>query len=344
MSILRKRHFRSLANALALAAMLASANAAAVGVEPGKATPVQREQAQSRFVKGRELFTKAQYERALEEFAASHEIVASPNARLYSARCLRELGRLVAAYSEFGRTAIEARERSRDDARYVRTAESAEEERRAIAPKLGFLSVTITHATEGTLLRVGGEPIRRSGWSEPIPVAPGKSEVSLETPSRAPLNQSLELRPGETKSMSFDADAAPALPNDTAQAPVARPLAPVATEDPEKRRRTMRTASYIAGGIGALGFTMFFVFGALSNAKYSDLKTACNGGPCPLSRRDDIDAGKSDQTIANVGLVLGLVGAAGAATLFVLSAPKTQGVASTTIVVSPSGLGVRGAF
>src|SRR4051794_15796306 len=93
----------SLAIALALGLLAGGASRArAAGVAPGKATPVQREQAQSRFIKGRDLYNAKKYDAALVELSASLDIVASPNTRLYVGRCLRDMGRLVAAYAELG--------------------------------------------------------------------------------------------------------------------------------------------------------------------------------------------------------------------------------------------------
>src|ERR1700730_10725219 len=90
-----------------LLVLLQGTPARADGVTPATATPVQREQAQARFLRGKELMGKRRYEEALAELRASREIVASPNARLEVARCLLAMGNAVAAYAEFGRTAIE---------------------------------------------------------------------------------------------------------------------------------------------------------------------------------------------------------------------------------------------
>src|SRR5579884_1681230 len=92
---------------LALAAfeMARAVPASADGVLPAAATPVQREQAQSRFLRGKDLLSKKRYDEALSEFRASHEIVASPNTRLEIARCLQGMGKTVEAYAELGRTA-----------------------------------------------------------------------------------------------------------------------------------------------------------------------------------------------------------------------------------------------
>ena len=128
--------------------------ASAVGVSPGNATPVQREQAQSKFAKGKELFAQKKWDEALTEFRGSLDIVASPNARLYAARCLREKGNLVEAYVEFGRTEVEAKELAPQDPRYLKTGESAADERKSLEPKLGFVTVTIENAAENTTVNI----------------------------------------------------------------------------------------------------------------------------------------------------------------------------------------------
>src|SRR4051794_12153413 len=126
----RRLSLRVLRVALAIGVVASAAgNASAAGVAPAKATPVQREQAQSRFLKGRDLYNAKKYDAALVELTASLDIVASPNTRLYVGRCLRDMGRLVAAYAELGRTAVEAKELRGEDARYEKAAESATEER-----------------------------------------------------------------------------------------------------------------------------------------------------------------------------------------------------------------------
>ena len=177
-----RAHF--LAACIIATALTAPLAARASGVDPDAATPVQREQAQARFGRGRQLFLEKKFGEALVEFQGSHDIVASPNARLYIAHCRRELGELVAAYEEFGRAATEARERTPGDPRYAKTAEAAARERDAIAPRLGFLTLTVENATPETKLTIAGEEIKSAAWGETAPVLPGAPEIVAETPNR----------------------------------------------------------------------------------------------------------------------------------------------------------------
>ncbi len=324
---------------LTAAAVLAAAPAAhAVGVDPAKATPEQRNQAQARFLKGKDLYDAHRYDEALAEFRGALDVVATPNARLYVARCDRETGKLVEAYAEFDRTAIEANADSKDDPRYARTAASAANERDALSPQLGFVTVHVSHAGGWTKLVVGGNEVPREAWERPVPVTPGATDVSVETPSSGtpPVRQSLTVAAGDKKEISIDA-AAPT-------APAAAPVAATPAQPPADHT-SLRPYAYVAGGVGAAGLLTFAISGLLSNGTYSDLQSKCPRGVCPASASSEISRGRTEQTIANVGLVVGFVGLAAGAALFVISMPPKSGAGTTaSLVVGPFWSGFRGAF
>jgi hypothetical protein len=326
--------------ATALALSIAGGGVAhAAGVEPAKATPVQREQAQSRFLKGRDLYNAKKYDAALAELNASLDIVASPNTRLYVGRCLRELGRTVAAYAELGRAAVEAKELLRDDARYEKAAQAANDERAALAPKLGFVEVRVTHATPETTLKVASDAVRRGGWEEPVPVVPGTSTIVVETPGHAAIQQQIVVAAGEHKSVEIDA--APA-----GSADVSATTAPP-TDAPSDTASKLRPVMYVTAGLAVVGLATFVIAGAMANGTYSDLEKACGTGPCPPGHDSDISAGKTQQTFANVGLVVFAVAAAATVTLFFVTAPpkaSSPAAASARVTAGPSFVGLQGVF
>lgn len=333
---------RSLAlfTTLALAATLVAGEAAAAGVSPAKATPAQRELAQKRFLRGKELQAAGKCDAALGELQASFDVVASPNTRLVIARCLREMGKVVLAYAELGRAAVEAKEQATEDARYEKTAEAATAERADLATKLGFVSLKVKNADANATLRVGGEDVPRAGWSEPIPVAPGETEIVLEAPARSPVRKSVTVQAGDKPSVELDgADGAPA------PAPPADTPAKLSTSD----RSSLRPLAYVAGGVAVVGLGTFAIAGLLSNGTYSDLESACPNGACPKAREEDISRGKTEQTLANVGLVVGLVAATAGITLFFVSKPKADAPAptvgnTTRFVAGPGSLRLEGTF
>lgn len=330
----------SLLIATALALSIAGGGVAhAAGVEPAKATPVQREQAQSRFLKGRDLYNAKKYEAALAELNASLDIVASPNTRLYVGRCLRELGRTVAAYAELGRAAVEAKELLRDDTRYEKAAQAANDERAALAPKLGFVEVRINHATPETTLKVASDDVRRGGWEEPVPVIPGTATIVVETPGHAPIQQQIDVAAGERKSLVIDA-----APEGSANASV---TTTPPTDAPPDTATKLRPVMYVTAGLAVVGLATFFIAGAMANGTYSDLEKTCGAGPCPPGHDSGISAGKTQQTFANVGLVVFAVSAAATATLFFVTSPKkasSPAAASARVTAGPSFVGLQGAF
>lgn len=321
--------------------------ARANGVLPAAATPVQREQAQARFLKGKELLGKKQYEQALAEFTASHEIVASPNARLEIARCLRGMGKVVAAYAELGRTAVEAKELLGQDPRYLRASEAATAEREEMERQLGFVTLTIQNPSEGTTVVVGAEEVRRAAWGEPTPIVTGATDVVVQTPGHGPVRRTVSLTPGQKTSLVIDAQS-----GDVAGGAAAAEAPPAAPVETASKTSPLRIGAYAAGGVGVVGLLVFTVGGVMAHSTYNDLNNTCHGGPCPTSKDGEISSGKSQQTIANVGLAFGLVGVAAGATLFVLSL-KSEGAKpespaapppSAALVVAPGWVGVRGGW
>jgi len=309
----------------------------AAGVLPAAATPVQREQAQARFLRGKDLLGKKQYDQALAEFTASHEIVASPNARLELARCLRGMGKIVAAYAELGRTAIEAKELVGQDPRYLRAAEAAASEREEMERQLGFVTLTIQNPTDATTVVVGGEELRRAAWAEPAPVVTGATDIVVQTPGKGPIKRSVSLAAGQRTSLVIDAQSGDALEG----APVPPGPAPAPPTETTSGMSPLRLGAYVAGGVGVAGLLVLTIGGVMAQSTFNDLNNTCHG-PCPPSKQGEISSGKSQETIANVGLGIGIAGVAVGAGLFALSL-KAEGTkpAGTAVMVSPGWVGVR---
>src|SRR5215470_14218306 len=102
---------------LALGLSLACA-APAIAAAQSKA---ETKAALDKFKQAQKKFEKKEYEAALELARAALEITGSPNARLYVARSLRELGHLDEAYDEMQRTHREALEAAKKDPKYEAT-------------------------------------------------------------------------------------------------------------------------------------------------------------------------------------------------------------------------------
>lgn len=328
---------------LAILLGLAPATASAIGVDPGQATPVQREQAQARFMKGKAKYDAGDYKTALEEFQASLEIVQSPNTRLYVARSYREMQKFVEAYVEFGRTMVEAKEHAAADGRYAKAAEAAQAERNAVAPYLGFVTLTIKDPPEDGKLSVNGAEIKRAGWSEPIPVSPGSGEVRFESPGHDTVVKPLQINAGQQVAMTIEPGAAVVPPN--APPPIERtpPKTPPMILG-------LRIGAIAAGTVGVVGVLMFGIGGVSSLNTFNALEKKCGKNtPCPPEEQGVVQRGKSEQAIANVGLVMGIAGlAVGGALLgasFVLKpGQKQEAPPAAALSFGPGSVTFSGTF
>ncbi len=328
---------------LAIALVASAPDAFAAGVSPTQASATQKEQAQGRFVRGKELFGSSKYDAALAEFLASFDIVASPNTRLYIARCQRELGKVAPAYNEFTHTAADAKNLSKDDPRYEKTAEAALEERAQLESKVALVTLDIAHAGPETTVKVGGEDVKRENWSEPYAVAGGSTEVVVETSGKPPVKQSVQITSGEKRAIAIDANGEEQAVAQTA------PDEPKPVDDGKPKYRPVL---YAAGGVAVVGLATFIIAGAMANGTHSDLEEACGAGPCPPGHEDDISAGKTQQTIANVGLAFAIIGAAAAATIFVIDRPSSDSKTALVptpkvrarVVAGPAFTGITGSF
>lgn len=337
-SLLRHRSATLAASLLALHVMAVTpAVAQAQGAPPAAPSEANTKKAVELFKKGQGLYKANKFAEALPILRESYGLVASPNSQIYIARCLAGTGDNVAAYLEF--EALIADVDARKDPKYQQTRDSAVQERDEVAAKIALVTVTVANPSPDTRVSVGSKDVPADRWGKPIPVQPGKIEVSLTAPPAPPQTQSVELTAGQKRAVALDAKPA---------------TAGGSTPEPSSggARKILRPAAYVAGGIGVAGMGVFAVAGALANVTYGDLESKCSKGTgtkvCPGTTQSQIDEGKVQKDVANIGLIVGAVGLAAGVTLFIVSrepakkdeAPKPE----VQAVVGPSYLGVQGTF
>ncbi|EYF00618.1 tetratricopeptide repeat protein [Chondromyces apiculatus] len=303
-------------------------------------SPEDLKKARAAMTKGVALFKAHKYNEAIIEFRASYAAVASPNSRFQVARALAALGETLDAYLEYEGVIEDATARA-SEGKYVDTMENAVVERDQLGEKLALVTIDVLHPEAAGGLQIGGKEVPRSRWGKPFPANPGPVEVVLSSTAGPPVRETLTLAVGEKKELSLD------------PAPVAGPSDGGGAEEEvivPASRRALRPYAYVAGGVGVAGFGLFTVAGLMASSTYADLSETC-GGRCPASRQSDVDAGKTQQTLANLGLIVGAVGIAAGATLFVLSVTGSESAkdadettARTQLLLGPGYAGLRGTF
>lgn len=332
---------------LALAAGVVAPSAALAQPAAGAAAPAPSPQdvqaATKAFQDGLKNFQAKKFGIALDAFQRSYDTVKSPNSLLYVARCHAELGKPKEAYRVYTRVIAEADERAATEAKYAPTRDTAKLEIGELSAKLALLTIEISNASAETRLRVQGGIVAREEWGKPMPFDAGAVQITVDTPGQAVVERSIDLSVGMNELVQLDA----------------APPAPV-TEAPKQAQVELSTDgggsllpyAIIAGGVGVVGMGVFAVAGSMSNGTYSELEDACGGSPCPSSQNSVIDRGQTEQTIANVGLIVGAVGlAAGAALLVVDLTSGGEGADAAAsrsrplaLDVGPGWVGLHGSF
>ena len=302
-----------------------------------------RETASKAYREGRAAFEAGEFDRALELFRSSHQVHQSPNSRLMIAKTLHELGQPVEAYKEMVAAEQEAVAAAKANDAYIDTLNAAREVLAQLRSGVAVMRVTVvgghTDLPPGSSISINGLDLPTAEWGEPIALAPGATTITLTTIDGV-TEQTLSLAAGD--------DQATALERPVADTPVE----PEGDGFGEWFEENRETAAFVAGGVGAAGLITFAIFGGMTLSSYGDLDDSCPGGNCPTGSQDDIDSGQTYQTVANVGLVVGLVGAAASATLFLLptilgSDDDTEAARRRlplTVGIGPGSLTIGGSF
>ncbi|MBW2457934.1 MAG: hypothetical protein JRI68_25740, partial [Deltaproteobacteria bacterium] len=309
-----------------------------------QATPQQTAEATEAYKAGVEALDGQQYDEALAKFRESYGIVASPNSRLMIVRALSESGKYTEAYEEAVLTVAECEAAAAKDAKYDKAVVGAQEELAALEAKIARVTVTVTKAPEGATLSVAGQPIDSARWGQALVVAPGEVWVTLTTKD-GEETQKVTVAPGGSATIEI----APPAPKVVEKKEPDKPK--VVKQDEEGFDwANKRMWAYVAGGVGVLGFTGLGVFGMLSNSRMIRLEDQCDkDDDCDPELVDEANAGKTYTMMANLGLVVGIVGVSAGAGLFVwdmLEADDEQGAAIVRprVSIGPGSLAVSGSF
>lgn len=348
------------ASSLALTLLIAAVPAAAQ-------TEEEIAGARSAATQGVKAYEAGDYAQAVDLFQRAESLVHAPPHLLYMARAHEKLGHLVTARELYNKIIRENLPPSAPQAfRDAQTA--AEEEMRAVEPRLARLTVTV-EVPPGVvpMVTMDGKEVPPALLGVARPIDPGEHVVEAKADGHLPTRQVTVLNEGGTGALALKLEVDPNAPTsaEPTLAPGPQPEAvaqsPVTPLDagPEASGSSLRMPAYISFGVGAVGLGAGVLFTLQSASKRSDAdelyeQCASRGadGQCkagdPLA--SDVasldDEAGSAQTLAIVGYAVGGLGIAAGVTLLVLDHQRSASASEPRLVpwVGYRSAGVSGTF
>lgn len=290
-----------------------------------------QERGEALYAEGLRHLQEGRPEQALAALDASAAVLPSPNTDLLRAHALRSLGRRVEAMLAYERVVRDAGARVRaGDARYEPTLADAGRWGAFLRTALGELTIEINVENQPFRARVDGNPVElasdaRSGvarvrlWREP-----GRARIDVRPASGAEQTRVVDVAAGEAETVRFDL--------------VVRAVDPSPPQTPPAVANDARggppLASYVAWGVGAAGFVVLAVAGGLARASMAELDE-CRPS-CTKAQANDAE---TKATVANVGLLIGIAGAATGGAIWLgaeMSRPAERTPGSALVTLSGS--------
>lgn len=293
-------------------------------------------------------FDGLDYAGALPLFQQALAASDSPNAALYVARCLRELGRAPEAYEAMRHAVKLSSARARDEPRFTGTRDAAIAELAELEQYVGRIYVSLTDPPAGAVVSLGGRVVpiselevleldgsrRATGGAEtilPFAVEPGAVRVSVTAAGLAPFERDIDVRPGPPKRLVV-----PVLGELTGDAPVTPPPPALdASGDTDADGDAQRVMGLIVGGVGVAGLAVGGVAGAMALGKSAEGDEACEGTACTQQGLDLHDEANTLANVSNVGFIAGAaLVAVGAVVFFTAPSAAEAALGSPLVLVA----------
>jgi hypothetical protein len=274
------------------------------------------------------LFAAGDYAAALDKYNRADALVSVPTLGVRAARCLVKLGRLVEASERY--LAVTRMEVAPKAPKVHREAlADAEEERRALLPRIPAVLIKVAGSSEGSEVVLDGKPVPAALLGVEQPIDPGTHRVEVRRGDRV-ASQELSIAEGEKKQLSLTPpEAAPLAPQPATEPSAQTPGAGIAP-DRGQPGSGLRTLGWVALGVGAVGVLAGTATGAIALANMSALDEDCPDRQCPPSQWDDVESYDKLRTYSTIGFTVGVVGLA-AGTVLLLAAPSEKSARPATL-------------
>jgi hypothetical protein len=215
------------------------------------------------------LYDRGDYANALVKLEKASAFVEAPTLKLYQARCLDKLGRLVEAEQRYlATTAMPLPPKPSDI--FLRAQEDARIERAALLKRIPSLEIRLQSTdTAGANVRIDGKLVDASLPGAQHPVDPGTRRVQVRVGDRV-REAMVEVREGEHRTVNLDFSLPQsAQPKQAREEPGLQPLGIVGV---------------VAMGVGAAGLLVWGGTGIAAMVRAGDLQ--CDDASCPAAQED----------------------------------------------------------
>lgn len=269
-----------------------------------------------------EMANQGMFETAATKFKASHEIDPTLGALLGLAMAEQRCGRLGSAYQHYQE--LLALARKSDDAPRQQEALQRMQAIEAEVPRLTIKSTR--ELPRGTTVLLDSVLLPIEALGNPVPVDPGEHTVKVASGQGDLLNKSMTVSPGQHIVLEL------------AWTPSAQPSIPSALVAKPSNRQGWRTAGLVTAGASVAMIAAGTYLWVRSDQTYNEVASACPGAGCAVSMRDRIDTGKTQETWSRISLVLGGLGLATGATLFVLGSSHRNEPGQAKVTFGPASV------
>jgi hypothetical protein len=307
---------------------------ACLGSPPASAQS-QSVAADALFKQGVELAKGGDFKAAAAKLQASYQLDPARGTLQALAMAEERAGKLASAHGHFSELldlSIKEQDRPREKV--------ARERLEKLAPRLPRLELFGTLPPDAELM-LDQLRLPAAALGTALPVDPG-AHVIKATAAQGSFQQTVTIEEAQLLRVEVvlttpSAAASTATPASAAHAPVA--------PEPASSSSALSTAGWVASGVGVVGLGLGTWFWLKSNATYDEVQRACPNDRCTTDISGKVSDGKSQETLARVGMIVGGVALAGGVTMLVIGRkPGDRGASSAQLRIGPSWAALEGRF
>jgi hypothetical protein len=307
-------------------------------------------QAETLFQSGLEKMRKGDYASACPDLTASYELEPLPGALFTLAECEASWGKVTTALKHYQlfvgtlSSQTPARRQKFEERRRL-----ALEQMATLAPSVPLISISVMAGAPSDLVVKRDDAIvAESSYGVETPVDPGELVITAAASGKTLWQRRVRVTTHDRANIVVPWPLQPTLGTGatpgaraTLHATTAGGTSETAGHVPDENRpatesggKSLTTWKYITAGVGAAGFTVSIVAGAIALGKKGSVNDECTDYRCSQAGLEHANSAKQAARVSTVGFIVGLVGAVGFTGLSVFGKPSHEQVQSGRLRVS----------